>query len=123
MKAVNLFTVLMALATITFFSCNKSEVNNEVSTTQKSMSELQTDAKFSWETTRNVEVRLLANTSGVVYIRPVDGDFYFFKGFLTAGKQFTAKIVIPTYVTKVKLTYNRSVYEITINGDHLDFTF
>jgi len=123
MKVIKFYTVWMALGAILFFSCQKSEVGPNNTATQKTMTELQPDADFSWATERIVEIKLLANASGVVYVRPVEGDFYFFKGFLTAGKPFTAKIAIPAYMTKVKLTFSGSVHEIMVTGDHLDFTF
>ncbi|MEI7983782.1 MAG: hypothetical protein WCI71_19190, partial [Bacteroidota bacterium] len=91
--------------------------------TQTTMSALKADPKFSWETTKNIEVSLTAGTTGVVYIRPQEGDYYFYKGMLTAGKPFTTRIALPTYMGKLKLTFKGIVHEVSVSGNKLSFTF
>lgn len=123
MKAFNLVAVLLVLATISVVSCKKTDLKEDPISSPKTMSALKADAGFTWETTRNLDVRLSGNSTGVVYIRPVAGDYYFYKGLLTSGTLLTTKITIPSYINKVRLTFKGKVHEISVTGNKLVFNF
>jgi hypothetical protein len=89
----------------------------------KPMTEITASPNFTWETTKILDVSLSATSSGVLYIKPVEGDYYFYKGMLSTGSIFTTKITIPSYLVEVNLFFKGKVYVVPVNGKRLDYNF
>ncbi len=113
----------MFVAVISLPSCKKIEQTHEDSGISKRMDEMAVNPNFSWETSRVVEFSLTATTTGVVYIKPVEGQSYFHKGLLSAGETYTIQATIPSSVKEVKLSLNGFTCTLPIIGNKLQYQF
>jgi hypothetical protein len=123
MEAMKYFLALLIFASVSTVSCRKMDVKEKHSGESKPMTELKVDANFNWETTRCIDVRLTGTSAGVVYIRPLEGDYYFCKGMLSSGADFATKITLPSYVKEVKLTFKGLVRIVSVNDNRLEYNF
>ncbi len=121
MKTNVAFLLLLVFIGFSFWSCHKVEQKDMTNDQAKTLKECKVDGAFSWETAKTLDVNLNSSQSGVVYIRPVDADYYYHKGFISKGSGYFTKITIPVYVDKLKLSFKGNVYEVAITGKKLTF--
>jgi len=123
MKTLKIISFILVFVSICTTSCRKTDQKEDAIVETKPMTEINVDQDFNWETTRILEVSLTGASTGVVYIKPVEGDYYYFKGMLSAGSDFTTKITVPSYVREVKLMFKGTVYNVPVIGSRLDYNF
>ena len=123
MKAMKFLAVILIFASIGTISCRKMDMKEQLSGESKPMAELKVGPNFNWETTKSIDVRLTGTSTGVVYIRPVEGDYYFYKGMLSSGVDFTTKITIPSYVKEVKLAFKGISHVVSVDDNRLEYNF
>ncbi|MBE0647282.1 MAG: hypothetical protein IH596_05835 [Bacteroidales bacterium] len=123
MKTGKLILVVLIVSTVGVLSCRKMEQPKEENGIQKSMEEINVDPNFNWETTKAVEVILTGNKTGVIKIKPVEGDFYYHKGLLSVGNTYKTEISVPTSVKEVILVFQGNTYTVPISGNQLNFSF
>ena len=123
MKTMKFLSVILIFASVSTISCRKMDMKEELSGESKPMTELKVDPDFNWETTQSIDVRLTGTSTGVVYIRPVEGDYYFYKGMLSPGADFSTKITIPSYVKEVKLAFKGISYVVSVDNNRLEYNF
>ena len=123
MKTLKFISVILVVVSFLTTSCRKQDPKEEFAGETKPMSEINTGPDFSWETTKIIDVSLTTISTGVVYIKPVEGDFNFYKGMVSSGSGFTTEITVPSYIREVKLTFKCVVHVVSINGNRLDYNF
>lgn len=121
MKTKAGFLSFLVLIAFSILACHKVEQKEVKMDQAKTLKECKVDASFSWETTKTLDVSLSSSQSGVVYIRPINADYYYHKGFISKGSDYNTKITIPAYIDKVKLSFNGIVYELDLTGNKLIF--
>lgn len=121
MKTKTVFLLLLAFITLSFWACHKVDQKEVTNDQTKTLKECKVDAAFSWETAKTLDVSLSSSQSGVIYIRPLDADYYYHKGFISKGSGYSTKITIPAYVNKLKLSFKGNVYEVAVTGNKLTF--
>jgi len=122
MKTIKVISILLVLSLLGFSFCRKID-KKEYTGNSKTIAKLKIDQVFKWETTRIINVNITGTKSGVVYINPLEGDYCFNKGFVSASTGYSTIITIPSYVNEVKLFFNRQNYKVPIVGNNLDFSF
>lgn len=104
-----------------FTSCKKDNLNpNEPQIT--STADLVIKDNFNWKTTRNIDLTVKANESGLVEVASKKGVTYL-KFYLTANKSQTMKLTIPTYETSVVLKFMGKEVTLNLSGDKLNYQF
>lgn len=123
MKINRKYYIFVVFITLLISGCHKIDQKNEDNGNSKTMAELKVAPGFKWETTKTIEVKISAPNTGVIYINPVEGDFHYNKGFLTAGIDYTTKIIIPAHVKQVNLSFNGINCVVDLNGTMLQYKF
>lgn len=95
---------LSAIATIIFLSsCKKDRMFDEPQAPQ-TMEELTVPNSFDWKTTKEVNLTLTAQASGIVEVANSQLVAYQ-KAFLNPGSAYTMKLTVPSYEKNVKLRF------------------
>jgi len=108
---------------ISMISCHKANLKEEFSSETKPMKDIIVGPNFTWETTKIIDVSLSASHAGVVYVSPVEGDYYFYKGALFSGTSFTTQLTVPSYLEEVKLIFKGAVHVVDLKNNRLEFNF
>ena len=127
MKKIILLFLILVLTV--FISCQKFGANvdentdNEITDPQaKKMTDMVVSDDFSWKTTTDISIVLKTSTQGVFFINSMDNNTYQ-KGMLFAGKDYTTKITIPSYVKKLELVFDGENYEVAIENNKIEYDF
>lgn len=123
MKSLNVIFLVFIMMSLIATSCRKTNPREEVTLESKPMNEISVNPDFNWETTKLLEVRLTGTVEGVVYIKPVDGDYWFHKGKLNSGTVFTTKLNVPSYLNEVKLVCRGMEVIVPVIGTRLEYNF
>ena len=113
---------LSAIATIIFLSsCKKDRMFDEPQAPQ-TMEELTVPNSFDWKTTKEVNLTLTAQASGIVEVANSQLVAYQ-KAFLNPGSAYTMKLTVPTYEKSIKLRFLGQEATLEITGSTLSYTF
>ena len=123
MKTLKILSAILVFVSICTTSCHKKDLKEEAIVETKPMTEINVDQNFNWETTKILGVSLSGTNNGVFYIKPIEGDYHYFKGMLSAGVNFSTNITIPSYIREVKLTYQGKDYRVPVTGNRLEYNF
>jgi len=123
MKSLNFIFLAVILMSLAATSCRKTNLREEATVESKPMNEISVSPDFNWETTKIMEVRLTSISAGVIYIKPVEGDYWFHKGMLNSGSVFTTKLNVPSYLNEVKLTFRGMEVIVPVIGTSLEYNF
>lgn len=111
------------ILTIGLFSCKKDEIDtNPIPDRPASMSELTANPGFSWQTVRNVKVKLQGSHIMTATIKNANGDVYF-KGMVKPNAKVETAIDIPASVKEIVVTYGPFSKTVTITNNSIDCTF
>jgi len=123
MKSLNVLFLAVILMSLVATSCRKTNPGEETTVESKPMDEISVNPDFNWETTKLLEVRLTGTVEGVVYIKPVEGDYWYHKGMLNSGSVFTTKLNVPSYLDEVKLSFRGMEVILPVIGTSLEYNF
>lgn len=125
MKKIILLNFLLA-GIFLLFSCKKEITPiNETETIVEQDSDIKNvtfPEDFSWKTYSDIEVTLNGNVDGLVTISSIENKV-FHKAYLKTGKELKFKLSIPTYESKVRISYAGNDIEMDINGNSINHSF
>ncbi|NVN94596.1 MAG: hypothetical protein HXX18_04845 [Bacteroidetes bacterium] len=116
------------ILTIGIFSCKKEEVvipnlNSTVSSDKpNNMSELTSAASFSWQTVKNVKVKIQGSHFMTATIKNINGDLYF-RGVIKPNIKLETNITIPTSINDVIVQYGQFSKKVAISNNTIDCIF
>ena len=120
------YLLIMAVLVVTLFACNKPDLLDDKSGEEigsvKTMNDLVVDNDFDWKTTKDLEVVLTTQLNGVVKINSKEG-FTYHKAMVLAGKEYTSKITIPSYVKSLELEFGGETHDFVLNDNKIEFNF
>ncbi len=121
MKNIIIYGLLMLSAASVLNSCRKIEQEMEPEPASKNMESMKIAPEFTWQTTKTVDVSLTAAVSGVILIAPPEGNYNYNKGFIAAGSVYHVRITIPSFVDRIRLSFNGRVNTVQLTGLILDY--
>ncbi len=114
-----IFLSLISLVFV-FSSCKKDRFDEPKA--PEKMEELAVPANFDWKTTKDIQLTLSANASGIVEVTNSQGVAYQ-KAFLTPSLPYTLKLTVPTYEKNVKAKFLGQEQSIVLSGNNLTINF
>lgn len=118
--------IIVSAMFITFSACNKPSIIDEGSQEQieetRTMDDLEVSADFDWKTTKDIQLKLSGEGSGVVYVNTVDGNNYH-KALLNSQSDYVTKITVPSYVKELALSYNGQSNTVLIDNGLVEYNF
>ncbi|PKP50979.1 MAG: hypothetical protein CVT92_13890 [Bacteroidetes bacterium HGW-Bacteroidetes-1] len=119
MKKITLIAII--LFTVVFTSCKKDRFIGP-DTTPENMEQLTVPTSFDWKTTKDVQLTLTANSSGIVEVTNSQGVVYQ-KAFLTQSQPYTMKLTVPVYEKNVKAKFMGQEQDIELSANNLIINF
>ncbi|PKP50975.1 MAG: hypothetical protein CVT92_13870 [Bacteroidetes bacterium HGW-Bacteroidetes-1] len=104
-----------------FTSCKKDRFDGP-DTTPENMEQLTVPTSFDWKTTKDIQLTLTANASGIVEVTNSQGVVYQ-KAFLTPGQPYAMKLTVPTYEKSVKLKFMGQEASLELGTASLNYAF
>ena len=120
MKQIALLLIIVFGIGILITSCKKPNVVNPNDGNE--IEEVHFPNDFKWNTYNDIPVVIYGQEDGMVTMMSLDGKTYH-KAYLTANKELTFKLVVPTYEEKVLLLYKDNNIEIELTGDPINYQF
>lgn len=122
MKTKIILIGLFILA-IGFFSCKKDTViPNQTENKPKSMAELTAASNFSWQTSKNLSIKIQGSHTMSTTVKSAKGDVYF-KGMVSPSQSIQTVVVIPSNITEIIVEYGPFTKVVTITNNAIDCTF
>lgn len=122
MKTKNILLGFFLLS-IVLFSCRKDDIGSNPTTVRpSSIKELTTTNDFSWQTLRNVKVKIQGSHIMSTSIMTADGNVYF-KGFVKPDAKVETTISLPSNLTEILVTYGPFNKAVKIVNNTIDCTF
>jgi hypothetical protein len=117
---IGLLTLVIGLS-----SCKKETIDPKPPTTQvmpTSMENLTAAPDFSWQTVKNVSVKVQGSHTMTTIIKNANGDIYL-KGIVKPNKGIEASINIPITVKEVIVSYGPFSKTVSVTNNLIDCTF
>ncbi len=89
----------------------------------ESMNELKVPSDFNWKTTRDYQFSVTTASSGIATVSNEDGTVVYQKAFITANNPYQMKMALPTFETKVRLSFKGQIEVIELNSTSLSHQF
>lgn len=122
MKTKNILIGLFIL-TIGFYSCKKDTVvPSQTENTPKSMAELSATTNFSWQTSKNLNIKIQGSHTMSTTVKNAKGDVYF-KGMVSPTEGIQTVVAIPANVNEIIVEYGPFTKVVPITNNAIDCTF
>lgn len=118
-KIILLISLVFA---ISLSSCKKDN-NNDPKPTITSMETLDVPAGFNWKTTRDYQINISTNSSGIVTLASEDGTIIYQKAFVTGTQAYQMKVALPSYLEKAKISFKGQFEIIGLTGTTISHQF
>lgn len=89
----------------------------------ETMNELKVPSDFNWKTTRDYQFSITTASDGIATISNEDGTVVYQKAFMTANNAYQMKMALPTYETKVRLSFKGQIELIELDNTSLSHQF
>ncbi len=112
------------IISLSLISCKKDDFNNENPTPNRpnSISELKAAPNFSWQTTKNVVLKLKGSHIMTTTVKSINGDV-FFKGLIKPESEINTTIALPATINEVVVTYGPFTKTIEIVNNSVSYNF
>lgn len=119
-----IFLLSTLLLIIAFSSCKKDQmIEPSPAPAIETMNELKVPSDFNWKTTRDYQFSITTASDGIATISNEDGTVVYQKAFMTANNAYQMKMALPTYETKVRLSFKGQIELIELDNTSLSHQF
>jgi hypothetical protein len=112
-----IFALVMVFAT----SCKK-ELTLPDDSTPKDLASIEVPADFDWKTSKDIQLNLTGNSTGIVTVASINGNIYQ-KAFLNPGQTYEMKLTVPADVSSVLVKFKGQNVTIELSSENISYQF